>query len=365
VYAGTKADREALRLFEFHYWDSSGAEIKGIRYKFDVLVASYEIILSDASILSQILWQVLVMDEAHRVKNWKSKLNLTIRKTFKYHRCLLLTGTPIQNTLDELWVLLHISSPAHFPEHEQTKFLREYGNSQDLTSDSVVRLQKKLQEFLLRRVKEDVAAGKIPPKEETVIECELTSLQKQYYRAILERNKSFLYSGCDTRNLPNLINLSMQLRKICNHPYLIEGVENKLIMEKSSGDSSEITERFLLDLVIQSSGKMVLVDKLLHKLLAGGHKVLIFSQLKMMLNVVEYYLKLKGLSFERIDGDTPSKQRQEAIDRFSSPDSPSFIFLLCTRAGGAGINLAAADTVIIYDSDFNPQNDVWFLVKIV
>jgi SNF2 family DNA or RNA helicase len=356
VFHGNRVDRDFIRFYEWPYWNSEGVAIKG-QCKFDILLCSYEVVLAEPAWIGSVHWSMLVVDEAHRLKNWKSKLNYAIRENLNYDHCILLTGTPIQNGLDELWSLLNIACPNDFSLPQRSHFLSQFGGeeraSEKLTNDDINKLQNILKPYLLRRLKEEVAGNSIPPKEETIIECELTSLQKQYYRAVLERNRQFLYAGCQSHNVPQLINISMQLRKVCNHPFLVEGVEQKILQERGA-----LTPEQILESYIQSSGKLVLIDKLLPKLQQGEHKVLIFSQLKIMLDVLAYYLYLRGISFERIDGDTSSLKRQAAIDRFSSPDSESFVFLLCTRAGGVGINLAAADTVIIYDSDWNPQNDL-------
>ena len=156
------------------------------------------------------------------------------------------------------------------------------------------------------------------------------------------------------------MNVMMELRKCCNHPFLIRGVENALLAPAGSSEgspegSSECSSETLLKGIISTSGKMVLLDKLLPKLRAQGHKVLLFSQMVRMLDIIQDYLSLKGYPFERIDGGVKIGDRQAAIERFSAPGSDRFIFLICTRAGGVGINLTAADTVIIYDSDWNPQ----------
>ena len=199
-------------------------------------------------------------------------------------------------------------------------------------------------------MKENVEKS-IAPKEETIVEVELTTLQKKYYRAIYERNFTFLKKGNKSSNMPSLLNVMMELRKCCNHPYLIKGVEQN--------ETEHLTLREqIYHKLIEASGKMVLIDKLLPKLKAGGHKVLIFSQMVRVLDILEDYLVWMGYTHERLDGRIRGNDRQAAIDRFSKPDSDRFVFLLCTRAGGLGINLTAADTVIIFDSDWNPQNDV-------
>ncbi|MEQ2196391.1 choline dehydrogenase 7 [Xenoophorus captivus] len=192
---------------------------------------------------------------------------------------------------------------------------------------------------------------------------ELTNIQKKYYRAILEKNFSFLSKGgaggSGSASVPNLLNTMMELRKCCNHPYLINGAEEKIIEEfrESHGGRIDVPE-MALQAMIQAAGKLVLIDKLLPKLKAGGHRVLIFSQMVRCLDILEDYLIQRRYPYERIDGRVRGNLRQAAIDRFSRPDSDRFVFLLCTRAGGLGINLTAADTCIIFDSDWNPQNDL-------
>ncbi|KAJ3052835.1 Chromodomain helicase DNA binding protein, partial [Quaeritorhiza haematococci] len=153
--------------------------------------------------------------------------------------------------------------------------------------------------------------------------------------------------------MPNLLNTMMELRKCCIHPFLLTGAEERIYAEYGA-----TTPEAHFQALIEASGKMVLIDKLLKKLKAGGHKVLLFSQMTKCLDLIQDYLRGRGYGFERIDGSIRGDLRQAAIDRFSSPESDSFIFLLCTRAGGVGINLTVADTVIIFDSDWNPQNDL-------
>lgn len=225
--------------------------------------------------------------------------------------------------------------------------MAEYGNLK--TAAEVDKLQQLLKPLMLRRFKEDVEKS-IPVKEETIIEVELTTTQKAFYRAILERNFGFLKKGGSVG--PSLINIMMELRKCCIHPYLISGAEERIVQEKNA-----VTPESQYQCLIEASGKLVLIDKLLKKLKEGGHKVLIFSQMTRCLDLLQDYLRGRGYPYERIDGSIRGDMRQAAIDRFSTtPDS--FVFLLCTRAGGVGINLTAADTVVIFDSDWNPQNDL-------
>ena len=148
----------------------------------------------------------------------------------------------------------------------------------------------------------------------------------------------------------------MELRKCCNHPFLITGAEEKVLAEHNLSLVEKTVKH--VNIMIDASGKLVLIHKLLPKLKSSGHKVLVFSQMVRCLDILEDYLVHMRYPYERIDGRVRGNLRQAAIDRFSKPDSDRFVFLLCTRAGGLGINLTAADTVIIFDSDWNPQNDI-------
>lgn len=298
--------------------------------------------------LSKVHWDMLIVDEAHKLKNYSSKLSTTLRDEYSYSNCVLLTGTPLQNSTEELWTLLNFVDNNAFQYHEE--FAKEFGDLKE--SSQLEKLQKKLGPYLLRRQKENVEKS-VPPKEEIIVEVELTVPQKQYYRAIYEQNKSFLFRGA-TKDGPRLTNLAMELRKCCNHPYLIRGAELELIKHYTADGA----EKSHVDMMVESSGKLVLLDKLLPKLRADGHRVLIFSQFRIMLDILEDYLNLRYFTHERVDGAVTGKKRQSAIDKFSAADSNIFVMLLSTRAGGVGINLTAADTVIIFDSDWNPQNDI-------
>ncbi|KDO20330.1 hypothetical protein SPRG_13475 [Saprolegnia parasitica CBS 223.65] len=361
VYHGSHDERKTIEQYEFYlphpHDDAPGAPVrdkKTTHYRFDVLITTYEMcVASDNITLARIPWQVVAVDEAHRLKNRKSKLASILLANFKFGNLLLLTGTPLQNNVEELWTLLHFLDRKKFASSEE--FVDAYGNLVD--SDQVKKLQVELRPFLLRRMKEDVETS-LAPKEETIIEVELTVLQKQYYRAIFERNTEFLVRGHTKKaNMPSLMNIVMELRKCCNHPFLILGAEAREVARVQK-ETPHVTPLELQELLVQSCGKLILLDKLLPRLKEQGHRVLIFSQFKIMLDILEDYLRLRGYVKERIDGSITGNDRQAAIDRFCNPESPAFIMLLSTRAGGVGINLTAADTCIIYDSDWNPQNDL-------
>lgn len=336
---------------------------------FDVIITTYEMAMQGADHLMQFEYGVGIFDEAHRLKNTSSKAASCLRNFSISHK-VLLSGTPIQNNLNELWALFNFIDGQRF--NSLNNFLEEFKMEK---AEDVEKLQNVLKPLMLRRMKEDVETS-IPLKEETIIEVELTMIQKRYYRAILEKNIEFLTKG-DKNNVPNLINTMMELRKCCIHPYLIKGAEEKIVgdyfkRKRLSGNEENPTTTLTNQpiqigdftfndsdeyhkIMIQSSGKLVLLDKLLEKL-KGQHKVLIFSQMTKCLDLLADYLTYRNHKFERIDGGVRGDHRQAAIDRFSTGDA--FVFLLCTRAGGVGINLTAADTVVIFDSDWNPQNDL-------
>ncbi|OAD00786.1 hypothetical protein MUCCIDRAFT_10946, partial [Mucor lusitanicus CBS 277.49] len=347
-YRGNTQARDLIVETEFYYKDVQSKRIPN-RYKFDVLITTYEMASAGSPHIRDIPWKCAVFDEAHRLKNKQSKVG-EILKTFSIDHKLLLTGTPLQNNLDELYSLLNFMQPEVF--NNERAFFAEYGNLQ--TAAEVEKLQALLKPIMLRRFKEDVEKT-IPVKEETVIEVELTNPQKKWYRAILEKNFSFLRKGAKCKLcMPQLRNIMMQLRKCCIHPYLLDGAEEVIVNDSGARN---IQEQFKC--LIDSSGKLVLIDKLLRKLFEGNHKVLIFSQFTSCLDILSDYLRGRQYPHERIDGSIPGEQRQASIDRFSTlPIDQSFVFLLCTRAGGVGINLTAADTCIIFDSDWNPQNDL-------
>ncbi|XP_077022960.1 chromodomain-helicase-DNA-binding protein 7 isoform X2 [Tamandua tetradactyla] len=350
VYHGSQASRRTIQVYEMYFKDPQGRVIKG-SYKFHAIITTFEMILTDCPELRNIPWRCVVIDEAHRLKNRNCKLLEGLKMMDLEHK-VLLTGTPLQNTVEELFSLLHFLEPSRFPS--ETTFMQEFGDLK--TEEQVQKLQAILKPMMLRRLKEDVEKN-LAPKEETIIEVELTNIQKKYYRAILEKNFTFLSKGGGQANVPNLLNTMMELRKCCNHPYLINGAEEKILEEFKETHNAESPD-FQLQAMIQAAGKLVLIDKLLPKLKAGGHRVLIFSQMVRCLDILEDYLIQRRYPYERIDGRVRGNLRQAAIDRFSKPDSDRFVFLLCTRAGGLGINLTAADTCIIFDSDWNPQNDL-------
>lgn len=304
---------------------------------FHVLLTTYEICLKDASFLKSFSWSVLAVDEAHRLKNQSSLLHRTLSEFSVVFR-LLLTGTPIQNSLQELYSLLSVVEPDLFCREQVEDFVQRY---QDIEkeSKSASELHRLLRPFLLRRVKAQVAT-ELPKKTEVVIYHGMSALQKKYYKAILMKDLDAFEN--ETAKKVKLQNVLTQLRKCVDHPYLFDGVEP---------EPFEVGEH-----LIEASGKLHLLDRLLAFLYSGGHRVLLFSQMTHMLDILQDYMDYRGYSYERVDGSVRGEERHLAIKNFGK--QPIFVFLLSTRAGGVGMNLTAADTVIFVDSDFNPQNDL-------
>ncbi|XP_028751638.1 ISWI chromatin-remodeling complex ATPase CHR11 isoform X2 [Neltuma alba] len=307
--------------------------------KFDVCVTSFEMAIKEKSALRRFSWRYIIIDEAHRIKNENSLLSKTMRLYNTNYR-LLITGTPLQNNLHELWSLLNFLLPEIFSSSETFDEWFQISGEND-QQEVVQQLHKVLRPFLLRRLKSDVEKG-LPPKKETILKVGMSQMQKQYYRALLQKDLEVVNAGGERKRL---LNIAMQLRKCCNHPYLFQGAE--------PGPPYTTGEH-----LINSAGKMVLLDKLLPKLKERDSRVLIFSQMTRLLDILEDYLMFRGYQYCRIDGNTGGEDRDASIDIFNKPGSEKFVFLLSTRAGGLGINLATADVVILYDSDWNPQVDL-------
>uniref|UniRef100_A0A8C8M0W5 DNA helicase n=1 Tax=Oncorhynchus tshawytscha TaxID=74940 RepID=A0A8C8M0W5_ONCTS len=350
TYTGDKDSRAVIRENEFTFEDSTvktGRKVfrmkKDSAIKFHVLLTSYELITIDQTILGSINWACLVVDEAHRLKNNQSKF-FRILNGYKIYYKLLLTGTPLQNNLEELFHLLNFLTPERFNNLEG--FLEEFADISK--EDQIKKLHDLLGPHMLRRLKADVFKN-MPSKTELIVRVELSPMQKKYYKFILTRNFEALNSKSGG-NQVSLLNIMMDLKKCCNHPYLFPVAAMEApVLPNGSYDGNQL---------VKSSGKLTLLQKMLRKLKDEGHRVLIFSQMTKMLDLLEDFLEYEGYKYERIDGGITGGLRQEAIDRFNAPGAQQFCFLLSTRAGGLGINLATADTVIIYDSDWNPHNDI-------
>lgn len=330
VLQGAKEERHAL------------INERMVEEDFDVCITSYEMILREKSALKKFAWEYIIIDEAHRIKNEESSLSQVIRM-FNSRNRLLITGTPLQNNLHELWALLNFLLPDVFGDADA---FDQWFSGQDQDQDTVVQqLHRVLRPFLLRRVKADVEKSLLPKKEVNLY-IGMSDMQIKWYQKILEKDIDAVNgAGGKKESKTRLLNIVMQLRKCCNHPYLFEGAE--------PGPPYTTDEH-----LVYNSGKMALLDKLLGRLKRQGSRVLIFSQMSRLLDIMEDYCVFREYKYCRIDGSTAHEDRIAAIDDYNKPDSEKFIFLLTTRAGGLGINLTSADIVILYDSDWNPQADL-------
>jgi SWI/SNF-related matrix-associated actin-dependent regulator of chromatin subfamily A member 5 len=357
----------------------------------DVVVTTYDMAKHPAmkhSLISSYYWRCVILDEGHIVRNENSNIAQAIRK-MHFEQALLLTGTPLQNNLHELWSLLNFLQPEIFPESNLFDECFDITNSANYKIDKamLLKVHAMLKPFMLRRIKADVEKT-VPPKVEKKILCPLSAVQSSWYKRFLLKDSTLLMQleledydaskeGGDAAvavsntaqqsRWRRLNMLFVQLRKVrnamqcnawfdldlniahlrflfcqvCNHPFLFPEAD----------PHPEFTDAS----IIAASGKLQVLDKLLLRLQAEGHRVVLFSQFTGVLDILVDYLNLRGFLFCRLDGSTNRVQRQIHINSFNRPRSPLFVFLMSTRAGGLGVNLQTADTVILYDSDWNPQ----------
>lgn len=331
---------KSIRLMAKKEDFNANMEVYVRRRNFEVLLTTYEGVNKAIRELRGIQWEYVIVDEAHCLKNENGQLSEHLRALRTRHK-LLITGTPIQNNVQELWALLNFNMPAMFDdkrvfENPENGRRSSAEQTENRNLEFIQLVHTVVNPFLLKRSKKDLDL-KLPPKKEFQIHVTMTNLQLSLYKRILLRQP---IHGVN----PNSSNVLMQLRKCCNHPYLFDGVEPE--------NADPCGEH-----LVQTSSKMAVVDRLLAKL-QGRHQVLIFSQFSSMLDILEDFMRMRGYAYSRIDGKTSFEGRERAIDEFTCANSRKFVFLLSTRAGGLGINLMTADTVIIYDSDWNPQMDL-------
>ncbi|XP_078182230.1 uncharacterized protein LOC144575859 isoform X2 [Carex rostrata] len=333
VYQGDKKSRKCIQAHEFYSFAKQPL--------FDVLVTSYEMVQLDASILRKFKWSSIVIDEAHKIKNLYCQLFGCLQQYTSKFR-LLLTGTPLQNSLLELFALLHFIDPIEFPDPES-----ESKSFRGLQEAKISQIHDLLKPRMLRRLKSNVLRDKLPIKKWVEVPCALTESQRELYIDLMEKNYAKIHQNIQSGKKIALNWLLMSLKKCCNHPYMFPGQEESQSLGKLAFSS-----------LVAASGKLQLLEKLLPKFKERGNRVLIFSQMTQMLDILEDFLSFLGFSFFRIDGQTSLSTRQQNVKEYNNPESDTFIFLMSTRAGGIGIDLPGADRVIIYDPDFNPFMDL-------
>ena len=353
LYHGSKAEREEIRMKKLN-----PSYKKNSKKSFPVVISSFEICMIDSPFLSNYHWQYVILDEGHRIKNRECRLVKELKKIPSTSR-LLLTGTPIQNTLEELWSLLNFVNPQIFDDLEvfQSWFgFKNIGQDtqvEDIMQDEeqnriVSKLHEVLRPFVLRRLKKDVLLS-VPPKCEIILYTGMSALQREYYARVLDDTirDTLISMNIDGAHGVSQINHTMNLRKVCNHPFLFGEPRNEQGVMIGEANPKILSH---------ASGKFKLLDRLLPRLKKNGHKVLIFSQMTELLNILEDYCISSKYGYCRLDGSTKMMDRQTSIDAYNR-DPNLFIFMLSTRAGGLGINLTSADTCIIFDSDWNPHLD--------
>ncbi|XP_075589834.1 ATP-dependent helicase brm [Dermatophagoides farinae] len=362
-------DRWAPTVIKIPYKGSPGARrdlstnLKS--NKFNVLLTTYEYIIKDKAVLAKIKWKYMIIDEGHRMKNHHCKLTQILNTHYTAPHRILLTGTPLQNKLPELWALLNFLLPSIFKscntfEQWFNAPFATTGEKVELNEEETIliirRLHKVLRPFLLRRLKKEVES-QLPDKVEYVVKCDMSALQRYLYRHMQSKGV-LLTDGSEkdkkgrggTRTLMNSI---MQLRKICNHPFMFQQIE------ESYAEHLGLSDRIVSgpDLY-RAAGKFELLDRILPKFKATNHRVLLFCQMTTSMTILEDYFNYRSYQYLRLDGTTKAEDRGVLLCKFNAPGSDYFVFLLSTRAGGLGLNLQAADTVIIFDSDWNPHQDL-------
>ncbi|KAL0464590.1 UNVERIFIED_CONTAM: putative helicase CHR10 [Sesamum latifolium] len=362
-YVGEKEHRRTLREEMHEHVKELSLSSHVPTLPFDVLLTTYDIALIDQDFLSQFPWHYAIIDEAQRLKNPSSVLYNVLREQFVMPRKLLMTGTPIQNNITELWALMHFCMPLIFGTLEH--FVGDFKEAGDPSCEDTEKVKEQfkilkyvLGAFMLRRTKSKLVESgtlSLPPVTEITVMAPLSPLQKKVYVSILRKELPKLVAlASGASNAQSLNNIVIQLRKACSHPYLFPGIEPEPYQEGEH--------------LVQVSGKLLILDQLLQKLHDCGHRVLLFAQMTHTLDILQDFLELRKYTYERLDGSIRAEERFAAIRRFSqnsvtksaSADayiSSPFVFLISTRAGGVGLNLMAADTVIFYEQDWNPQVD--------
>ncbi|GJQ72164.1 hypothetical protein Trydic_g3258 [Trypoxylus dichotomus] len=370
-----------------------------------VVVTTLQMIFMEIKMFTKITWKYLILDEGHCLKNIETRTSRTMRELNCLNK-LVLTGTPLQNNLKELWALLNFIMPNIFKNMDTFSslfLLEDFGDNskivkEEQTNNVISSLHKILQPFMLRRLKSDVLLDMVP-KKEIIVYCPLTNLQRTLYMYTIKNNlaalkgikedekenepltesrpkrkcainKTYteptidsLFDELDMAKVEKVLgdkiqpeairyvhqikmtNPMMMFKRIVNHPYLVHmpvTPQNTVLVDEG---------------LVTESGKMMVLDVMLKKLKSRNHKVLIFSTLVIMLDIIEEYMIMRNYTYCRLDGTRNLADREENVKRFNT-DPNVFAFLISTRAGGLGLNLTAADTVIIIDRDWNPQVDI-------
>ncbi|MDO5438256.1 MAG: DEAD/DEAH box helicase, partial [bacterium] len=300
--------------------------------KYDVVITSYALIRRDIDQLKKFDFRYVILDESQNIKNSQSQTSKAV-KTLKAKHKLALSGTPIENRLEELWSVFDFLMPGFLFDSNEFNHRYVYPIVEKEDKSVEKRLKSQIFPFILRRMKRDVAKD-LPDKIESVAYCELTPDQKDLYLQVLDSTKEELFKSIESVGLEksrmSIFSALLRLRQICCHPRLYD-------KEGTLG--------------INESGKFEHLQSMLEEIISEGHRILLFSQFVGMLDIIKLWLENKGIKHEYLSGAT--KDRQAVVERFNTdPTIP--IFLVSLKAGGTGLNLTGADYVIHYDPWWNP-----------
>ncbi len=336
----------------------------------DLIIVSYPTLRSDDLIFSNsdIKFNYAILDEAQFIKNHATK-NAQIVKKINANYRLALTGTPLENNVSEIWSIFDFLMPGFLGRYEDFsknfhKPIMDYGDMKALEH-----LSAKIRPFMLRRTKQEVLK-ELPEKIEQELICELGTAQNILYQQILKQVRAEVFSAVDTKGFKNsqihILAGLMKLRQACNHPRLLLAKDSNKKNDKNKLQRSDlknsntlnVTKRSDLgnqdkELIPSESAKMDLAFELIEEAIEGKHKILIFSQFTSMLDIVAEELEKKKITYLYLSGKT--KNRAELVDQFNNDTSNIPIFLISLKAGGTGLNLTGADTVIIFDPWWNPS----------
>jgi len=297
---------------------------------FDLVVTSFDMASRDHEELKEVKFLYLILDEAHNIKNRTTKRTANIKKIKSSHR-LALTGTPLENSLEELWSIFDFVIPGYLGSFKS--FNETYVKATEHKERAFIDLKNKIAPFMLRRKKEDVLK-ELPDKIENIIRVQMNEEQNIAYNLILDKVKADLESLVSSKGFGgsqiSILAALTKLRQICNHP--------NLVFE----DNEKVYE----------SAKLETLIELVKESIYSGHKILVFSQFVQMLKLIKEKLLEEDIEFEYLDGST--KNRMEIVNSFNESDEKK-VFLLSLKAGGTGLNLTSADIVIHVDPWWNPQ----------
>ncbi|XP_042712052.2 DNA excision repair protein ERCC-6 isoform X4 [Chrysemys picta bellii] len=323
-----------------------------------ILITSYSYIRLMQDNINSYDWHYVILDEGHKIRNPHAAVTLACKQFRTPHR-IILSGSPMQNNLKELWSLFDFvfpgklgTLPVFMEQFSVPITMGGYSNASPVQVKTAYKcacvLRDTINPYLLRRMKADVKMSlSLPDKNEQVLFCRLTDEQRQVYQNFIDSKEVYQILSGEMQVFSGLV----ALRKICNHPDLFSG--GPKILKGVPDDELEEADQFGY---WKRSGKMIVVESLLKIWHKQGHRVLLFTQSRQMLKILEVFLRDRNYSYLKMDGTTTIASRQPLITRYNE-DTSIFVFLLTTRVGGIGVNLTGADRVIIYDPDWNPSTD--------